>query len=193
MMAILDDDPALLPLDVVRVSLLHDAAWKGRGDVVDAMVGRGAPMTIHAAAALGWVATVRALLDVDATLLESLYVDRPMAEYTPLKAAAACDREDVAALLLDRGANIDGQATLTSSGEGRTTALHAAVGGAAMGTLRLLLERGADVRLKHWWGATPMELNWPPRNGELTEDIHDSLVAYGADPDDQPSGLIFDH
>ena len=192
-MAIMDDDPALLTLDVVRVSLLHDAAWNGRGDVVDAMVERGAPMTIHAAAALGRVETVHALLDTNDTLLEALYVDRPMAEYTPLKAAAAHDQEDTAALLLDRGANIDGQATRTPSGEGKTTALHAAVGGAAMGTLRLLLERGANVQLKNWWGATPMELNWPPRNGELTEDIHDLLVAYGADSNDQPRELIFDH
>lgn len=189
--AILDDDPALATLDVVRVSLLHDAAWNGRGDVVDAMANRGAPMTIHAAAALGRVETVQAFLDSDAALLESLYADRPMAECTPLKAAAARDQVDTAALLLDRGADIDGQATRTPSGQGKTTALHAAVSATAMETLRLLLERGANVNLKNWWGAAPIELNWPARNGPLTDDIRDLLVAYGADPKDQPSDLVF--
>lgn len=189
--AILDDDPALATLDVVRVSLLHDAAWNGRGDVVDAMAERGAPMTIHAAAALGWVETVQAFLDSDAALLESLYADRPMVECTPLKAAAARNQADTAALLLDRGADIDGQATRTPSGQGKTTALHAAVSAAAMETLRLLLERGANVNLKNWWGAAPMQLNWPARSGDLTDDIHDLLVAYGADPKDQPSDLVF--
>ena len=189
--AILDDDPTLLTLDIVRSSLLHDAAWNGRGDVVDAMVARGAPMTIHAAAALGRVETVQAFMDSDAALLESLYVDRPMAECTPLKAAAARNQANVAAFLLDHGADIDGQATRTPGGEGKATALHAAVSKGAVGTLRLLLERGANVNLKNWWGAAPIELNWPARNGDRTENIHGLLVAYGADPKDQPSDLVF--
>lgn len=188
--AVLDADPSLLESNVVRASLLHDAAWNGKGGVADVLVERGAPMTIHAAAALGRIEAVSSMLDADPSLLEALYIDRPMTELTPLKVAASKAQIDVAELLLDRGADINGQATLPG-GYGRSTALHAAVrSGRSVDMVRLLLDRGADVNRKNWWGATPLSTNWPPRRHDSSNEIGDLLVAHGANPEDRPRGPL---
>ena len=133
---ILDAEPSLMNFNVFRVSLLHDAAFKGKGDMVDVLVERGAALSIHAASALGRVETVRAMLDADPSLLEALYLDQPMVEQTPLKIAANMAETGVFNLLLDRGADINGQVTLP---------------GAAMGQAPCCMEPSTAIRLR-WSG-----------------------------------------
>ena len=188
--SVLDAEPSLMRSNVFRVSLLHDAAWNGRGDVVDVLLERGAPMTIHAAAALGRVETVRAMLDADPTLLEALYIDRPMAEQTPLKIAANVAETGAFNLLLDRGADINGQATLPGGGNWASTALHGAVYSGSVEMVELALDRGADVSLTNSWGATPLRTNWPSRQRSNAQEIGELLVAHGANPEDQPRGEL---
>ena len=187
---ILDAEPALMNFNVFRVSLLHDAAFKGRGDVVDVLVERGAPMTIHAAAAVGLVETVRAMLDADPSLLEALYIDQPMAEQTPLKIAANMAETGVFNLLLDRGADINGQVTLPGGGNGASTVLHGAVYSDSIEMVRLALARGADVSLTNPWGATPLGTNWQNRQRVNAEEISQILIAHGANPQDWPHAQL---
>lgn len=187
---ILDAEPALMNFNVFRVSLLHDAAFKGRGDVVDVLVERGAPMTIHAAAAVGRVETVRSMLDAEPELLEALYVDQPMTEMTPLKVAAGRAQIGVAELLLDRGADINGQATLPGGGLRSSTALHEAVYSDSIEMVKLALDRGADVSLENWWGATPLGTNWQNRQRRNVQEISQILIAHGANPQDRPQAQL---
>ena len=188
--SVLDADPSLMESNVFRVSLLHDAAFKGNADVVDVLVKRGAALSIHAAAALGRVETVRAMLDADPTLLEALYVDRPMDEQTPLKIAANMAETGVFNLLLDRGANINGQVTLPGGGNGASTVLHGAVYSGSVEMVTLALARGADVSLTNPWGATPLGTNWPSRRRTNAPEISDILIAHGAKPEDRPRGEL---
>ena len=187
---VLDEVPSLMESNVFRVSLLHEAAFNGKVDVVDVLVERGAPMTIHAAAALGRVEIVRAMLDADPTLLEALYVDRPMDEQTPLKIAANMAEMGVCNLLLDRGADINGQMTLPGGGNGASTVLHGAVYSGSVEMVALALERGADVSLTNSWGATALGTNWPSRRRTRASEIGELLIAHGADPEDQPRGQL---
>jgi uncharacterized protein len=64
-----------------------------------------------------------------------------IARVPPLGTAAFVRRADLAALLLDGGANVDGE------GEGGFTALDAAVQNEDEAMIRLLLDRGADPNL----------------------------------------------
>ncbi|MCY4528391.1 MAG: ankyrin repeat domain-containing protein [Chloroflexi bacterium] len=188
--SVLDAEPSLMESNVFRVSLLHDAAFKGNADVVDVLVKRGAALSIHAAAALGRVETVRAILDVDPMLLEALYLDRPMDEQTPLKIAANMAETGVFNLLLDRGANINGQVTLPGGGNGASTVLHGAVYSGSVEMVRLALARGADVSLTNPWGATALGTNWPSRRRTNAPEISDILIAHGANPEDRPRGQL---
>ena len=187
---VLDDEPSLMKSNVFRVSLLHDAAFKGKIDVVDVLVERGASMTIHAAAALGRVEVVRAMLDADPGLLEALYVDRPMDEQTPLKIAANMAESGVFNMLLDRGADINSQVCLPGGGNGASTVLHGAVYSGSVEMVKLALDRGADVRLTNSWGATALGTNWPTRRRTRAPEISELLIAHGADPEDEPKGQL---
>jgi len=187
---ILDAEPSLMNFNVFRVSLLHDAAFKGKGDVVDVLVERGAALSIHAASALGRVETVRAMLDADPSLLEALYIDQPMVEQTPLKIAANMAETGVFNLLLDRGADINGQVTLPGGGNGASTVLHGAVYSDSIEMVRLALARGADVSLTNPWGATALGTNWQNRQRRHAQEISDILIAHGANPQDQPQAQL---
>ncbi len=190
MSSVLDAAPWLMESSVYRVSLFHDAAWNGKGNVVDALLERGSAMTIHAAAALGRVEAVRAMLDSDPSVLETLYLDRPMSEMTPLKVAASKAHVGVVELLLDRGANINGQATRQGGGYGKSTALHAAVFSDSLEMVELVLDRGADVSLENQWGAVALRTNWPSRQRRNSEKINEILIAHGANPEDQPRAQL---
>ncbi len=187
---ILDAEPSLMNFNVFRVSLLHDAAFKGKGDVVDVLVERGAALSIHAASALGRVETVRAMLDADPSLLEALYIDQPMVEQTPLKIAANMAETGVFNLLLDRGADINGQVTLPGGGNGASTVLHGAVYSDSVEMVRLALARGADVSLTNPWGATALGTNWQNRQRVNAHEISELLIAHGANPEDRPKAQL---
>ncbi|MGA2741245.1 MAG: ankyrin repeat domain-containing protein [Bryobacteraceae bacterium] len=68
---------------------------------------------------------------------------------TPLIWAAACNRTETVAWLLDRGANINRKATFGGATHGQgITALHMAAQNGHMPVVKLLVERGADRSLK---------------------------------------------
>ena len=160
---LLQEEPALLDRKIAQVDLLRHAAYNGQQAVADVLVEGGAPWTVVAAAALGRVEQVEALLADDPLLLQSP---------EPLFAAAIGDQAAVIEFLLDRGANIDRQ-----DPGNEWTALHEAVGRQSMNAVEILVARGAKVNLKEQYGRTPLKLI-----GQLTADgkkIRDLLLAHG--------------
>ena len=160
------------------------------GEVVDVLVESGAPMTLHAATALGRVKTVESMLDEDSSLLKGggppKIVDATKVlmrgDEPPLMVAAQKNRWEVAEMLLDRGADIDRQV-----GWYALTALHQAVSRQSVETIRLLLARGADVtlRTRSHHLPTPLQGNGPPT---VSRDvIRKLLIAHGAKAEEQPT------
>ncbi len=186
--AVQAEAPELFERELVRDELLHWAASRGHGHLVDLLVELGAPMTISVAAALGRVELVDSMLTADPSLVEGHLTPEeidwnkhlPWHQHPPLVVAAMKNRTDVARLLLDRGAGIDRQV-----GWYQTTALHHAVSSESTETVRLLLDRGADVTIRSRNHHLPTALvkNWPPTVSR--REIRDLLVAHGANPEQQ--------
>src|SRR5262245_52298911 len=109
---------------------------------------------LHLAAFFGHPATVEALLDAGADVLA---VSRNGEGNLPINAAAAGPRADrrsaIVGLLIERGAPIDGR----GSPKGHTP-LHEAAFNGDVALVRLLLENGADRRLRTGDGQTALEI-----------------------------------
>ena len=119
---------------------------------------------LHIAAACGDVAMVRVLLDAGAPLNTALGSEA-------LFYAAQQGHEGVAALLIRRGANLDG-CVMTN------TPLHAAAINGHTGVVRRLLNAGAQVDVMDILGRTPLY----GAAGAGHVDIVEVLLAAGADP-----------
>ena len=180
--------PGLFYRELVQHELLHYAASCGHDEIVIWLVAHGAPQTISAATALGWIDHVTIILDDNPHQLEGTLpfeeTDKkkhlPWFEHTPLTIAAMYDRVDIVALLLDRGAELD-----RPVGWYENTALHHAVRRHSTETVRLLLERGADVtiRSRDHHLPTALVMNNPPTVSRRP--IRDLLIAHGANPKEQ--------
>jgi ankyrin repeat protein len=94
----------------------------------------------------GDLARVRELLDGDPQLAHATDENNS----TPLHHAAARGRAEVAALLLERGADIDAR---EEDGE---TPLHYAAWRSQLEAGRLLIARGTDIEARNNWGRTPL-------------------------------------
>ena len=109
---------------------------------------------LHLAAFFGHPETVEALLDAGADVLA---VSRNGESNLPINAAAAGPRADrrstIVRLLISRGAPVDGRGS--PSGH---TPLHEAAFNGDVALLRLLLESGADRRLRSGDGQTALEI-----------------------------------
>jgi ankyrin repeat protein len=109
---------------------------------------------LHLAAFFGHPATVEALLDAGADVLA---VSRNGEDNLPINAAAAGPRADrrpaIVRLLISRGAPVDGRGSLKGH-----TPLHEAAYNGDVALVRLLLESGADRRLRSGDGQTALEI-----------------------------------
>lgn len=128
--------------------------WLARGVDVNHSPGFGPPILqavvshlCREARGKGDVGLLRELLEygADTEIAESIF------GHTPLHTAAKNRRADLAALLLDGGADPNSR---THQGE---TPLHWAAGEGALTLVRLLLKRGADPNARDLWGKTPLD------------------------------------
>lgn len=143
-------DPALLAGRTASGESALMAALYSRHEVAaEWLAGRGAPLDIFAAAALGRVDALEPFL-ADRDAVRSHAPDG----WTPLHLAAFFGRRDAAERLLAAGADLDAR----SRNALRNTPLHAAVAGGHVEVSLRLIEAGADVNAADAGGHTPFHL-----------------------------------
>ncbi len=159
---------------------IHAAHYAGQAAMCDWLYANGVRHDIFLAVALGQYDEVRAMLDADPTLARA---ELPSGS-TLLHTAAFWGYPSIAALLLDRGADVN--AMTRSSGN---SPLHSAVAAptpycpgedeaVVLDTVELLLGRGADVHLRSRIGVTAMFT--AAANGDLR--VVRRLIEAGDDP-----------
>jgi hypothetical protein len=123
---------------------LEGATLHGELESVNALMARGAPVTLPVAAALGRIEEFRALLRG---------ADRHT-RHLALAMASQCGQVEIARLLLDAGEDLNRYNPV--GGHSHTTPLHQAAGAGYFELVRLLVERGARLDLQDiLWHATP--------------------------------------
>ncbi|MCK4374202.1 MAG: ankyrin repeat domain-containing protein, partial [Candidatus Brocadiae bacterium] len=147
--SLLSQDPELLNAgDGQGLTPLHWAAATGQRRVADVLLERGVPMDIFAAAALGDLPALRALVKEDAGLINA----RNRMRSTPLHWAAETGRAEAAEFLLAQGADVN------APDEHGATPLHDAAWMGQKATVELLLANGADATARSDSHLTPLSM-----------------------------------
>lgn len=140
------------------------ALYHGREDLARLLLDLGAPLHVHAAAALGRVDALAAMLD----RRQASVRDRSADGWTPLHLAAYFGRRAAVTLLIERGADLRAR----SANAMENTPLHAAVAGGRMAVVMLLVERGADVNAEAA-GVAPLDIACGRRDDEMVRYLVD--------------------
>lgn len=135
--------------------------------VAEWLAAKGQPVGLLGAVALGNAARVKELLDADPSLLDAPGRDGR----TPLHWAITRGRDEVATMLIERGASAG-----VLDGDGNTPLL-LAVHGAKSGIVSLLLDKGADPAVAGQDGWTPLLIACQ----QSANDVVEMLLAKGAD------------
>jgi ankyrin repeat protein len=165
----------LLGLHSVAPGNLRTAAGLGIPELVDACFKPGGTLTPEARAARGfyrphsgfpdwqpstdpqevldealvWACKSNRLLVLEQLWRAGAHLNADPYRGTPLIWAAACNRTETVAWLLDHGANIDQKATFGGAAHGQgITALHMAAQNGHLQVVKLLVERGANRSIK---------------------------------------------
>jgi ankyrin repeat protein len=168
--AILDADPSLASSrDASGVSALMRALYRFDKSLIEAVKRRVDILDVFEAAAFGDADRLTELLDDEPSLVSSYSGDG----FTALHFAAFFGRYEAAALLIERGAEVDafGRGWMTG------TAMHSAVSRLQSDVVRILLEAGANPNVRQSAGWTP--LHAAAMNGDLAS--IELLLASGAD------------
>jgi ankyrin repeat protein len=169
--ALLEADPALASSpDASGVSALMRALYRFDKPLIETVKRRVDALDIFEAAAFGEVDRLTELLSDEPSLVTSYSSDG----FTALHFAAFFGRYEAAALLIERGAEVDafGRGWMTG------TAMHSAVSRLQSDVVRILLEAGANPNVRQSAGWTP--LHAAAMNGDVTS--VELLLASGADP-----------
>jgi ankyrin repeat protein len=134
-------------------SALLAAAYLGRRDILDSLLAAGVEPTLWEAAAIGLKERVAELLRRDPSSVASFSHDG----WTALHLAAFFGHHDLAALLIERGADVNARSKSETFAR-ENTPLHAAAANRHLEVARLLVERGADVNARDGSGFTPLAL-----------------------------------
>ncbi len=161
--ALLDEDPALLGATSNDITPVLFAVYHGHPEMARLFTDRGAELSAAELAALG----DRRALDGD--------VNEYSTDGFPLLGLAIFfGHSDLARALIERGADVNAAAR----NQARVQPIHAAATVGDGETVRLLLDRSADVNARQQLGYTP--LHSAANRGD--EALADLLLARGADP-----------
>lgn len=168
---LIEAEPGLLTaVSPTGLSPVLFATYYGRPEIMRLLIGAGAPLSVFEAAATGELAPLLAHLNRQPDLVNA---DSPDG-FSPLGLAAFFGREEVAAELLARGADVNRPSTNAM----RVQPLHSAAAGNHAALARRLLAAGADVNAVQHGGFTPLMSASQNGNAALVE----ALLAAGADP-----------
>jgi len=168
---LLDADTALASSrDASGVSALMRALYRFDKPLIETVKRRVDDLDVFEAAAFGDGDRLTELLGDEPSLVTSYSGDG----FTALHLAAFFGRFEAAALLIQRGAEVDafGRGWMTG------TAIHSAVSRLQSDVVRILLEAGANPNMRQSAGWTP--LHAAAMNSDLTS--VELLLASGADP-----------
>lgn len=144
---------------------IQAAAQTGQREIVNLLLAAGAPLDICTAAMLGDKARVAEMLQRDASLAHATGAHGLPAMYYP----AINGRVDIAELLLDRGAPVNG-------GDGVSPPLHGAVYFNQPRMVEWLLAHGADVNARDYQHRTALAV----AIANQREEIANMLRQHGA-------------
>jgi uncharacterized protein len=133
-------------------------AQVGRQDIAEYLLDAGAPLDICTAAMLGMSERVAAMLEADPSLAHATGAHGIPVLYYPV----IRNRADIAALLLESGADVN-------AGEGHTTPLHGAVTFDQPAMAGWLLAHGALVNAPSYDSKTPLRLAREKGHVELAD------------------------
>jgi ankyrin repeat protein len=134
-------------------SALLAAAYLGRRDLLDLLLESGATVGLFEAAALGLKEAAVEELRHDPAAVNTYSHDG----WTALHLAAFFGHRELAALLIERGADVNARSRNTRFAR-ENTPLHAAAANRHLAVAELLVERGADVNARDGSGFTPLAL-----------------------------------
>lgn len=134
-------------------SALLAAAYLGRRDIIDRLIAAGAEPTLWEACALGLKERVVDLLRRDPAAVGGYSHDG----WTALHLAAFFGHRELAALLIERGADVNARSKSETFARANTP-LHAAAANRQVEVAELLVARGADVNARDGSGFTPLAL-----------------------------------
>lgn len=174
--SLLDSDPSLLTATESGVSPILWAVYHGHTGLARAIAKRGAALSFGEACALGEFERVRELLKGDPSLLHSRTADG----YPAFGLAIFFRQPEVARYLIERGANVNAQATNAQ----KVCPVHAAVAVGDRETMKMLLERGADANARQQMDYTA--LHGAAVHGDI--EMGRILLAHGADPKAKEEG-----
>ena len=152
------------------VSALLQARYRGRLDLVEALLEAGPELDVFEAAALGDTTRLRELLDADPELAGAWSSDG----FTPLHLAAFFGHEEGARMLLEHGADVGAVARNTMAVE----PLHSAAAAGQAGIAQALLDAGADPNARQQGGFVALHAAGQNGDAALTQ----LLLERGADP-----------
>jgi ankyrin repeat protein len=169
---LLDAEPGLLGVKNEQgQSGVLLAAYRGRREVRDLLIARGAQLALHEAVAAGQLARVKELVEQGPSLAKSFSPDG----FPLLALAAAFGHTEVVKYLHGRGGDVN---AVSSNGSGYT-ALTGAVTSGHTEIVKWLVANGAHVNYRYGPGYSPLLAG--AANGHL--DIVKVLLENGADLD----------
>jgi ankyrin repeat protein len=130
------------------LSAILFSQYRRRQDIVQALLASRMRLTIGEAAAVGELARVRRIGDAWPAAIHEYTSDG----FTPLQLACFFGHSEVAAYLLDKGADVHAVAQNAM----QIQPLHAAVAGQYVDIVKLLIAHGADVNARQQSGFTPL-------------------------------------
>ncbi len=163
-------DPSMLAAtNQLGQSAILLAKYHRKQEAVEFLLSRDPELTLHEACAVGALDTVKRIVKEKGRLIDAHSADG----FTPLALACFFGHPEIAAHLVNQGANIN----LAATNQMKVAPIHAAAAARQFEIVKMLVENGADVNAKQHQGFVP--LHAAAQNGDA--EMAKLLLDHGAD------------